>query len=125
MKSLNKDPTCILPSGRWRAFDKDPKYQQETEDVVFLPMTAIFNKVVNAIITNSELTTASMLVEFLHRPAVQPKSSVGQNATRPDSYLVLKKRLQEGNVSWADFSLSCEYKRNDEEVDLYDVSIQV
>ena len=28
MKSLHKDPNCMLPSGWWTSFDKDPKDQQ-------------------------------------------------------------------------------------------------
>lgn len=125
MKSLNKDPNCILPSGRWRSFDKDPKDQQELEDVVFSPMTDIFNKVVDAIIANSELKSASMMVEFLHQPNKSPVSSATHNQTRPDGYLVLKNRLLTRDVSWADILLPCEYKRKDNNSDLYDVSIQL
>ena len=120
MKSLEKG---ILSSGRWSAFEQGPKYQQKTEDAVFLPIGDIFNEVVDAIIANSELTTTSMLVKFLHRPTLPPRSSASRNVTRPDGYLVLKERAQEKNISWADISLSCEYKRNDGEADLYDVSI--
>src|SRR3979490_787033 len=28
MKSLNNDPNCMHPSGRWKSFEKEPKYQQ-------------------------------------------------------------------------------------------------
>ena len=123
MKSLNKDPNCMLPSGRWSPFDKDPKDQQQHEDVVFLPITDIFNKVVDAIVVNSELTTPSIVVQFLNHPDKPPTSSARQNKPRPDSYLVLKER--QGKESWADIVLSCEYKRKDKEVDLYDVSIRL
>jgi hypothetical protein len=33
------------------------------------------------------------------------------NATRPDGYMLVKDRLQERTVSWADVLLLCEYKR--------------
>ena len=86
-------------------------------------MTNIFNKVVDAIIMNSELTAALMLVKFLYHPAAPLKSSASQHATQPDGYLVLKKRLQEKSVSWANILLPCEYKWKDRDVNLYDVSI--
>ena len=94
MKSLKQDPKGILPSGRWSAFNKDPKEQQhKNEDAVFSPIEGIFDKVVDTIVANSELTEASDLVQFLYEPDKPSTSSDKRNATRPDGYLVWKARV--------------------------------
>ena len=123
MESLKQDPKGILPSGRWSAFEKDPKDDQKDRNAIFLPIADIFNKVVDAIIVNSELATDSILVQFLHKPAKPRVSRTEKNATEPHACLMLKQRLQEDVVSWADVLLPCQYKRKDREDELYNVSI--
>ena len=95
MESLKQDPKGILPSGRWSAFEKDPKDDQKDKNAIFLPMADIFNKVVDAIIGNSELATDTVLVQFLHKPAKPRMSRTEKNATRPHACLMLKQRLQD------------------------------
>jgi hypothetical protein len=114
MKTLNSDPAVMTASGRWTAFDKEPTSQSGREDAVFKPLPDIFKKVVDAIITNwnSKLTQNDCSIDFLQNSNMAPMSADRHNATRPDGYMVLKRRFQGGTVSWADVVLSCEYKRN-------------
>jgi hypothetical protein len=53
---------------------------------------------------------------------MEPKSADRHNATRPDGYLLVKDKVQPGIVSWADVVLSCEYKRENGDEELDDVS---
>jgi hypothetical protein len=126
MEILKADPAGILTaSGRWKAFDTEPKDQPGREDAIFKPMPYIFSKIVEAIIANSDskLTASDCSVDFLQNPTMAPMSSDRHNATRPDGYLLVKDRLQERTVSWADVLLSCEYKREEGDEELDDVSI--
>jgi hypothetical protein len=126
METLKADPEGIIPAtGRWSTFDSDPKDQYKLEDVVFATMPNIFNTVVRAIIANSDLTSTHVSVQFLQNPSMAPTLGARQDATRPDSYLVLKERFQEEHVSWDNILLSCEYKRMDGQNQLNDVSIRV
>jgi hypothetical protein len=126
METLKADPEGIIPAtGRWKAFDSDPKDKSRLEDVVFAPIPNIFDTVVRAIIANSDLTSTHVSVLFLQNPSIAPTSSARQNATRPDGYMVLKEGFKEGHVSWDNILLSCEYKRMDGENQLNDVSIRV
>jgi hypothetical protein len=43
MEKLKTDPGILTASGRWKAFDKEPKDQSGREDAVFKPMPDIFN----------------------------------------------------------------------------------
>jgi hypothetical protein len=115
MKTLSSDPAVITASGRWTAFDKEPTSQSGREDAVFKPLPDIFKKVVDAIITNSnsKLTKHDCSIDFLQNSNMAPMSADRHNATRPDGYMVLKSRFEDGTVSWADVVLSCEYKRNE------------
>lgn len=89
MESLKNDEV-ILPSGWWSPFERDPKDQDEAEHVVFSPLSHISNKVVDAIITNSQLTMASKLLKYLHEPRKMPVTNGIYNKPRPDGYLILK-----------------------------------
>ena len=123
MKMLKSDSSRILTtSDRWTAFDKEPKDQVGREDAVFQPIPDIFKKVVDAIIANSKLKKYHCIIDFLQNPNMEPKSADRHNATRPDGYLLVKDRVQPGTVSWADVVLSCEYKREDGDEELDDVS---
>jgi hypothetical protein len=124
MKTLKSDPAVLTASGRWTAFDKEPTDQYGREDAVFKPLPDIFKKVVDAIIanSNSKLTKRDCSVDFLQNPNMAPMSADRHNATRPDGYMVLKSRSQQGTISWANVVLSCEYKQNGGVEDLDDVS---
>jgi hypothetical protein len=124
MKKLElADIPILTASGRWTAFDKEPKDQDGREDIVFKPIENIFKKVVDAIMATSHLTEEGCLIDFSQNPNMAPKSADRHNATRPDGYLLIKDRLQPGTVSWADVVLSCEYKLKDGAEELDDVSI--
>jgi hypothetical protein len=121
--ALKADPEGILPySNRWKSFDTEPKDQGDKEDTIYKPLTDIFNKIVDTIISNSKLTKDDSLIEFLQNPAMAPTSNERHNKTRPDGYFVLKDR-EKGDISWADVLLSCEYKRKNRLEDLDDVSV--
>ena len=133
MRSLKSGTDPVLsPSDRWTDFIKTPKDSPNQEDKVFSPMPNIFTKVVAAIITNSDgnLNTDSCTVDLLQNPTQAPTSAERHNETKPDGYLVLKKRikamskdLKKEDIRWADIVLSCEYKRKDGPNDLDDVRI--
>ncbi|KAF9507779.1 hypothetical protein BS47DRAFT_1385014 [Hydnum rufescens UP504] len=121
MNALKSTPGGILSaSGRWETFSKEPKDQSGGEEAVFKPITNIFDNIVTAIITTSELTTDNCSVEIVQNPSRAPTSAERYNATRPDGYLLLKDRSDRAGVSWADIALSCEYKRGDGTNDLDD-----
>jgi hypothetical protein len=115
----------LTTSGRWRAFNTEPKNQTGGEDATFKPMEDIFNGVVDAVIanSNSKLTADNCSVDFLQNPYMTPMSTVMHNVTKPDGYMLVKDRLKSKNVSWADIVLSCKYKRAGRDVDLDDVCI--
>jgi hypothetical protein len=48
--NILKSDIILSASGRWAAFDKDPKDQRAVENVIFKPITNIFEKVVDAIL---------------------------------------------------------------------------
>ena len=124
MKALHAHPKGILTSSSWwKAFNTKPKDQKATEDAIFKPLSDIFNKVVDTIIDNSNLTTHDWLIQFLQNPAMAPTSAERHNMTRPDGYLVLKDKDKGAMVSWSDILLSCEYKQKDSLEDLDDVSL--
>ena len=50
-------------------------------------------------------------------------STERQNSYRPDGYLLVKDRLAQKNILWADIVLSCEYKLEDGVDQCRDVSI--
>jgi hypothetical protein len=70
-----------------------------------------------------KLTARDCSVDFLQNPNMAPKSSDRHNTSKPDGYLLMKDRVREDTVSWADVVLSCEYKREDGNEELDDVSI--
>lgn len=126
MEMLKSDREGILAaSGRWTAYEKEPKDQTGKEDAIFKPMPDIFKKVVDAIIANSSfnLTSPDCSTDFLQNPTMAPMSADRHNATRPDGYLLVKDRIQRETVSWADVVLSCEYKCKDGNEQLDDVSV--
>jgi len=56
MEMLKSDSEGILTaSGRWTAYEEEPKDQVGKEDAIFKPMSDIFKKTGDAIITNSNL----------------------------------------------------------------------
>jgi hypothetical protein len=120
-----KTSGVLTALGRWKAFDKEPKDQSGREDVVFKPMSDIFNATVTAIIEDSNLnfTARDCALDFLQNPNITPKSSDRGNTSKPDGYLLMKDRVREDKVSWADVVLSCEYKREGGVEELDDVSI--
>jgi len=118
-----KSESILSASGRWSAFDKEPKDQLGHENDVFKPMTNIFTKVVNAIIKHSDLTDSRCSIDFLQNPNSAPKSAERHTATKPDGYLLVKDRLEQGVVSWADVVLSCEYKKEGGDEQLDDVRL--
>jgi hypothetical protein len=126
MEMLKSDREGILTaSGRWTAYEKEPKDQTGKEDAIFKPMPDIFKKVVEAIIANSSfnLTSRDCSADFLQNPTMAPMSADRHNATQPDGYLLVKNRIQGETVSWADIVLSCEYKCKDGNEQLDDVSV--
>jgi hypothetical protein len=126
INELRSMPGGILSaSGRWEAYNEEPKDQSGGEGAVFNPLTEIFNKIVAAVIasSNSKLTALDRSVEFAQNPSRAPTSADRYNATRPDRYLLVKDRLDRETTSWADIVLSCEYKREDGMDQLDDVSI--
>jgi hypothetical protein len=105
METLKRDPEGIIPdTGWWSAFNQDPKDHSACEDTAFEPMPQIFH---------SDLTSGDVSVGFLQNPTRAPTSNARQIATRPDGYMVLKETCQEGNESWDDILLSCEYKQRE------------
>ena len=56
INSLRQDLKGILPSGQWSEFVNDPKHQKKLKKDVFSPMSNIFNKVVDMIITDLKTT---------------------------------------------------------------------
>ena len=118
INSLRQDPEGILPSGWWSGFVNDPKDQKKLEKDVFLPMSNIFNKVVDVIIAGLKTTT---LVQFVQEPHKPPASSVSTHKTRPDSFLALKQESTKA-TSWSDIMVSFEYKSNNADQDIIDVS---
>jgi hypothetical protein len=118
-----KSESILSASGRWSAFEKEPKDQVGHENDIFKPMTNIFTKAVDAIIKHSDLTDSPRSIDFLQNPNSAPKSAERHNATKPDGYLLVKDRLEQGVVSWADVVLSCEYKKEEGDEHLDDVSL--
>ena len=120
-----KSDILLSASGRWAVFDKEPKDQRAVENDVFRPITNIFKKVVDAIIKHSDpdLTKDRCSIDFLQNPNGTPKSEDRHNSSRPDGYLLVKNRLEEHTVSWADVVLSCEYKKQGSDEQLDDVSL--
>lgn len=118
-----KSESILSASGRWSAFDKEPKDQLGHENDVFKPMTNIFTKAVDAIIKHSNLTDSRRSTDFLQNPNSAPKSMERHNATKPDGYLLVKDRLEQGVVSWADVVISCEYKKDGGDEQLDDVRL--
>jgi hypothetical protein len=117
-------PTLTL-SNEWTAFAVTPK-DQSSEDVAFRPISNIFSNVVKAIVANSlrvKRTENGRSVDYLQNPNRAPTSTERQNASRPDGYLVLKRREEGKDVRWAYVVLSCEYKRKDGDDDVDDVRI--
>jgi hypothetical protein len=116
----------LTAADRWKAFDTEPKDQHGREDAIFKPIPEIFDKIVDAIImnSNSTLTARDRSVDFLQNPTMAPTSSERHNASRPDGYLLVKDRALVERVSWADILLSCEYKREEGPEELDDVSIR-
>jgi len=119
-------------SKRWPKFAKAPKDSQGSEDEVFSPMPEIFTKVVDAIVANSggNLKEDKRTVDFLQNPSRAPTSAERLNESRPDGYLVMKKRNKviskdgkDEDVFWADIALACEYKRKGGTDDVDDVRI--
>ena|ERR1700734_3359086 len=90
-------------------------------------MSNIFRKVVAAVIKNSpsNLTDKSCSIDFLQNPTLAPKSAERHNASRLDGYMLVKGRLQAETLSWADVVLSCEYKRQEGDEDLDDVTMHL
>ena len=126
MDALELMPDGILSAGgRWKAFDKEPKDQSDGESAVFEPLTEIFNKITAAVIanSNSNLTARHQSVELAQNPFRTPMSAERQNSNRPDGYLLVKDRLAQKNILWADIVLSCEYKLQDGVDQCRDVSI--
>ncbi|KAF9507935.1 hypothetical protein BS47DRAFT_1366317 [Hydnum rufescens UP504] len=86
-----------------------PKAQSGGEDTVFKPMTEIFKNIIAMVIENSDLklTADHCTLELEQNPSMTPTSA--------DSYLVAKDRFNmNGKIpSWADITLSCEYKWKD------------
>jgi len=123
--STLKSDTIISASGRWTAFNNEPKDQRVAENDVFNPITNIFEKVVDAIIKHSDtdLTEDCCSIDFLQNPNGTPKSEDRHNSSRPDGYLLVKDRLDKHAVSWADVVLSCEYKKQGGDEQLDDVSL--
>ncbi|KAF9513153.1 hypothetical protein BS47DRAFT_1362609 [Hydnum rufescens UP504] len=119
MNALKSMPDGILSdSGRWEAFNKEPKHHSDGEEAVFKPITNIFDNIITAIIVNTKLTTDEWSVELVQNPSRAPTSAERYNTTRPDGYLLLKDRSDSGSISWADIALSCEYKQGDGMKDL-------
>lgn len=79
----------------------------------------------DAIVTNSDLATTPVLVQYLHEPSKLPGSSGSKQITsKPDGYLALKQRLEKDSMLWPDIVLPCEYKNKDGKNCLIDVSTQ-
>jgi len=133
MESLKSgSEPALSSSNRWSKFPKDPKDSQGSEDRVFSPMPEIFTKVVVAIAANSggKLNEQGRTVDFLQNPSRAPTSAERLNESRPDGYLVMKKRNKviskdgkDEDVFWADIALACEYKRKGGTDDVDDVRI--
>jgi hypothetical protein len=123
--NMLKSDTIISASGRWTAFNNEPKDQRVTENDVFNLISNIFEKVVDAIIKHSDtdLTEDCCLINFLQNPNGTLKLEDRHNSSRPDGYLLVKDRLDKHAVSWADVVLSCEYKKQGGNEQLDDVSL--
>ncbi|KAF9508231.1 hypothetical protein BS47DRAFT_245651 [Hydnum rufescens UP504] len=91
----------LTASGRWLAFEKEPKDQPGAEDTVFKPMRTIFEEVVHAIImnSNSKPSPADCSTGFLQSRSMVLRSSDRCDDTRSDGYVLLKDRLDAGAVS--------------------------
>lgn len=61
---------------------------------------------------------------FLQNPNLAPTLADRDNKSRPDGYLVLRNKEDDGNnVRWANIVLSCEYKWKDDVEESNDVRI--
>ncbi len=127
---LRSDPV-LASRNRRSKFLKASKDSQGSKDRVFSPVPEIFTKVVAAVVANShgKLTEENRTIDFLQNPSRAPTSTERHDDSRPDGYFVLKHRdkvmSKDGereDIRWDDIALSCEYKIEDGNDDLDDVS---
>ncbi|KAF9508106.1 hypothetical protein BS47DRAFT_1417726, partial [Hydnum rufescens UP504] len=126
MNALKSMPDGTLSaSGQWKAFNKELTDQSGGESPVFKLMTHIFDNIVEAIIANSnlKLPAKDCSVNLDQNPSRALMSAARYNATRPNSYLLLKDKFNKMAISWVDIALSCEYKWEDGMDELDDTSI--
>lgn len=110
-----------VTDGRINGFDKDPRRTGVTEDKQFRHLHN-FSECVLAIASGELGATATL--EPRYTPYQTPRSEK-RYGSRPDKSLVLKDAPQpnEGRVGWQDIVLAYEFKLDDKDNDLHDVSL--
>ena len=111
---------AVTADGRIKGFDKDPRQAGLTEDKQFRHLHN-FSERALAIASGELAATATLASRYT--PHETPRSEK-RNGSRPDKSLVLKDAPQpnEGRVGWQDIVLAFEFKLDDKDNDLYDVS---
>ena len=112
---------AVTADGRIRGFDKDPRQAGLTEDKQF---RHLHNFSERALAIASEELSATATLASRYTPHKTPRSEK-RNGSRPDKSLVLKGAPlpSEGRVGWQDIVLAFEFKLDDKDNDLYDVSL--
>ena len=115
----------ITSSNRWKAFPQDPKLcKKEAETFNQL------GEVVTAMMKKSGINAESATVKYTSKPYNTPHCDYVTKDSKPDAFMLLRKRvptqLANGKTRkgehWRDICCPAEFKLNDSDDDLADVS---
>ncbi|KAF9233645.1 hypothetical protein BU15DRAFT_66398 [Melanogaster broomeanus] len=117
-KSLVKS-SVLTEDGRWKKFSVEPRHDSRTEPVVFEGLKSIFDGIVSEV---SNVLQRSSTLRLVEKPSATPLSH-RNNSSRPDAYLLLKKKKSISinptgqRHSWDDIPVSFEFKKSPSEDD--------